>query len=629
MVAKSMKNLRNTKNQQLLNNFLKSCFHWFKYLWIITLRTRGIWSRALFCWLVGMLILSNDEINSYDWRFQMRGIQPTDPGIILLTVHPQNLSNFKHNSDQGYLNSKEFAEYTDNFFYDPKILKNILTEVLKQNPKKIAVLLSFNENTHLLDNNPLNDSVFFNSKVIWSYDSFQVDGTHRPVYSNDVASNVGHYLLSKDSDGLIRRLPSGGSGLSHIIEKLTSNFFEYKDDPFINFRGSVQYRSPLYLNYSYQDILNHRISPMAFNNKWVLISGMTQNSFLTPLGPMTRAEIIAQALDTHIHNRWIKRSSYWLYAGLLVIIMFISIVIITQYPQRLAFFLLVWLTGLTTSLSLWVFDSFNYWTPIFSPLVQIITTWIIFMGYISNRLEKQHFELQQEKEYLKELEQLKNNFVSLISHDLKTPIAKIQSSLGRLKTKSLPEDIQLDIQNMQLYSEELNKYIRSIIQLLQVESREFQLNKEIIDINELIKEVIKNLTPLANEKNIHISDDLEPIFSMEADQTLIREVLLNLIENAIKYSGQNTTITVTSKEVENKVWIEIQDQGEGISETELKTIFGKFVRGKSQDLKTKGTGLGLYLVKYFIELHGGNVYLESQIGIGTKVYFSLPIDMEV
>ncbi|MGZ5279582.1 MAG: sensor histidine kinase, partial [Pseudobdellovibrionaceae bacterium] len=221
---------------------------------------------------------------------------------------------------------------------------------------------------------------------------------------------------------------------------------------------------------------------------------------------------------------------------------------------------------------------------------------------------------------------LKNNFVSLISHDLKTPIAKIQAIVDRLLNDTGTMAFNGDLKSLRLSSDELNRYIQSILKVLRVESRDFQLNKEVGDINETIQEAIDQLTPLANEKQIRIQATLEPMFSIEADFTLMREVLINLLENAIKYTPVNGSIQISSHEVGSKIWIEVQDTGEGIPANEVANVWGKFVRGKDQDLKTKGTGLGLYLVKYFIELHGGEVFLESAIGKGTKVSFSLPLE---
>ena len=136
------------------------------------------------------------------------------------------------------------------------------------------------------------------------------------------------------------------------------------------------------------------------------------------------------------------------------------------------------------------------------------------------------------------------------------------------------------------------------------------------------------MAPLAREKSIRIQPDLEPMFSLEYDPVLIKEVVINIVENAIKYTPTGGSIHILSKETEDFVFVSVKDTGDGIKPEDLDKVWGKFTRGSDQDLKTKGSGLGLYLVKYFIELHGGRVTLESQVGSGTTVSFQLPLQAE-
>jgi signal transduction histidine kinase len=322
----------------------------------------------------------------------------------------------------------------------------------------------------------------------------------------------------------------------------------------------------------------------------------------------------------HVHLFW--------YALILGILMIMVTFVMSEYPQNVALIILVWISTLWSALSIWVFDSFFFWIPISSAIGTIGMTYFLLLGYQTNKIERKHYRLQQEQKYLQDLEQLKNNFVSLISHDLKTPIAKIQAILDRLMIREHSPELQADLRSLRQSNEELNRYIQSVLKMLRVESRDFKLYIEVSDINEVIQEVYKQLIPLAQEKNIFISMNLEPLFSTEFDQTLIREVVVNLVENAIKYTPNNGTIHLATKEDHNYIMVTVQDTGEGISETELENIWGKFVRGKNQDLKTKGTGLGLYLVKFFIELHGGEVWIESKIGTGTLVKFTIPVEQK-
>ncbi|MBC7456915.1 MAG: HAMP domain-containing histidine kinase, partial [Bdellovibrionaceae bacterium] len=187
-------------------------------------------------------------------------------------------------------------------------------------------------------------------------------------------------------------------------------------------------------------------------------------------------------------------------------------------------------------------------------------------------------------------------------------------------------DTKDDLNNLKDYSEELNRYIQSILKLLRVESKEFKIYKETADLNGVIENVVDRLKPLATAKNIDLQLNLEPMFLIEFDVTLMTEVILNLIENAIKYTASNGVINIHTTETDFDVRVEVQDTGEGISHEDLEHIWKKFSRGKNQDLKTKGSGLGLYLAKYFIELHGGKISVKSELGKGTVFYIRLPIE---
>ena len=146
------------------------------------------------------------------------------------------------------------------------------------------------------------------------------------------------------------------------------------------------------------------------------------------------------------------------------------------------------------------------------------------------------------------------------------------------------------------------------------------------DINENILRVISRISPLAVEKNISIDTKLEPMFSLEVDITLIEEVIANLLENAVQYTPPGGEIKIRSQDDGESVIITVEDNGVGIDAIEQEQIWGKFTRGKQSEMNVKGSGLGLYLVKYFIELHNGKVFLESHLGLGTKIGFSLPVN---
>ena len=283
------------------------------------------------------------------------------------------------------------------------------------------------------------------------------------------------------------------------------------------------------------------------------------------------------------------------------------------------------LFDLFTIISAWIFDSAYIWIPAISPSLLLTSVWVVFVGYQASRIERKNFVLEQEQRYLQELEQLKNNFVSLISHDLKTPISKIQAVVDRLLARDGAKELRNDFLALRSYGDELNRYIQSILQVLRIESRDFQLVREVSDINEVIEAALRQVRPLALDKNIELVTQLEPMFSLEFDITLMKEVVINLVENAIKYSDPGQNILIKSWEEQDFVFVSVQDNGAGIPPDELENVWKKFTRGKDQDLRTKGTGLGLYLVRYFVELHGGQVSMQSQVGAGTTVSFTLPV----
>jgi signal transduction histidine kinase len=168
--------------------------------------------------------------------------------------------------------------------------------------------------------------------------------------------------------------------------------------------------------------------------------------------------------------------------------------------------------------------------------------------------------------------------------------------------------------------------VSSILDLSRIESKEVVLNKSSRDINSLVKEVIKKYEFNAKSKNIQLKAELEPLFSIKLDVDLMRQVIGNLVENAIKYSPEDSEVTIASKEAEGRIQVAIKDNGPGIPKDEIDNIFLKFYRSKSAKASPiKGTGLGLYLAKYFVELHQGTLKVESQPEQGSLFVVELPV----
>ncbi|MBC7753274.1 MAG: CHASE2 domain-containing protein [Moraxellaceae bacterium] len=594
----------------------------------------NFWARAILCWLFASLLLKLDAIESYDTRFKIRGSQARSLDVVLVTINPNDYAQISKifSSDKNLsslISINELNNVTDSFFWDEKIWSDLLTQILIQKPKKIGVTLFFGDNIGKTILNKKNLDLFKNQQIIWASNSSFADKTSMPFTTTLNRSNIGSIDLLKDDDGIVRRalldpdqMPSMAERLAAVKDPLK------KSSQVINFNGSNRFQS-----ISMKSILKHEVPPNFFTNKIVLIGSEKTNNqqILTPFGQMSRHEFWGQVTDNFVHEKFIRKLPILIYVVLLLLLTIVCAFIITSYPQAVSLFFFAWLGTVWTAASIWTFDTFAIWIPVASAYALIVLIWITYIGYQALRIEKAHYKLQQEQNYLSELEQLKNNFVSLISHDLKTPIAKIQAVVDRLNLQNnLPvekrPETKDDLNNLKDYSEELNRYIQSILKLLRVESKEFKIHKETADLNGVIENVVERLKPLAAAKNIDLQLNLEPMFLIEFDVTLVTEVILNLIENAIKYTANNGVVNVHTTETDFDVLVEVTDTGEGISQQDLEHIWKKFTRGKNQDLKTKGSGLGLYLAKYFIELHGGKISVKSELGKGTAFYIRLPIE---
>lgn len=227
---------------------------------------------------------------------------------------------------------------------------------------------------------------------------------------------------------------------------------------------------------------------------------------------------------------------------------------------------------------------------------------------------------------LKEVNQIKSDFISTVSHEFRTPLTSITMGVGLLlegipgilteKQKELVEAIKED-------SDRLNKLVGELLDLSKLESGKMQMDYQehlIKEVVEYISKIFKlQLDDIGAEIKYIISDDIAPV---KIDISKITWVLSNLIGNAIRYIPKDGTgqIEIKVKEIYNKQIVSVSDNGEGISESIQKHIFDKFIQGSES---TGGAGLGLAICKEIIRAHGGDIWVESQPGEGTTFYFSI------
>jgi two-component system phosphate regulon sensor histidine kinase PhoR len=615
--------------QSWIRNYRARVLLWGRYIW----RRNAIWTRIILSLAIGTAFVLLDENSNYDLRFHIRGIQEVHPKIVLLEIDQNEWIDFHGRSRNLIRPLKEITSLTDSFFWNERSWHRLLSKVLSCDPLAVGVSFYFGENLSESNQNPTEKSVFSDDRVIWSASQDSEGRNLYPPFSQNFSQGTGLNRLRADEDGVIRHFSSSLVQIPHLTQRLASRLalrhskeiqFIAGENYLINFQG----KPGSYPRVSFGDIINGRVAPEFFRNKIVIIGGSDTEGHLyrTPVGELNRSEIMAELVDNIFNHRWIQkpaRSSLFVY---LLFILLVAIWIQFAYPQSVAFVFTVWLGTTTTAFSLWIFDTFYIWVPIQAVLVQLGAAYISFLSYHLSVKDNLNWRLEQEKIYFTQVDQMKHNFISLFSHDLKTPIAKIQAICDRLIATHFDSTLRKDLVSLRLESAELHKYIEKILQISRVESTDFKLRKEGSDINEIILQVIEQLKPLAIEKSIRLDTKLEPMFLIEIDSILIREVIINLVENAIKYTPSGGTVLIFSREENNVVQIIVTDTGVGIAPAEQSKVFGKFVRGQHQELLTKGTGLGLYLVKYFIELHGGSIRLESELGKGTSIEFSLPVE---
>jgi len=231
----------------------------------------------------------------------------------------------------------------------------------------------------------------------------------------------------------------------------------------------------------------------------------------------------------------------------------------------------------------------------------------------------------------KEISQMKTDFVSNVSHELRTPLSSIKAYIEMLLDGEA-DDEKTRKEFYEIIASEtdrLNRLIENILNISRIESGVMRIVREPLNLTEVAKRVIEVVSPQAKAKNITIVDRILPLYHLvEADRDMIYQAVLNLASNAIKYTPNNGTVTISTSvdERRNVVNCEISDTGVGINSEDLPRIFDKFYRVQGHTKLAKGTGLGLALTKQIVEsVHNGKLYVTSESGKGSTFTIELPI----
>jgi len=237
-------------------------------------------------------------------------------------------------------------------------------------------------------------------------------------------------------------------------------------------------------------------------------------------------------------------------------------------------------------------------------------------------------KIEQRTSKLLEIVSTNGKFLSIIAHDLRSPFSSILGILELLKM-SLKEFNREEIEEyIDIVYNSANNTLILLDNLLVwavSQNKEKNFNPVKINLYDLLREEIENLKTLAGQKHIEMSHSVEPGLNVSADLQMVKTVLRNLINNAIKYSNPNGEIKIDACELKKFVEVSVKDNGIGISDENQRKLFKiDSFHSTPGTHDEKGTGLGLLLCKEFIELHGGNIRIESQPGKGSLFAFTLP-----
>ena len=240
-----------------------------------------------------------------------------------------------------------------------------------------------------------------------------------------------------------------------------------------------------------------------------------------------------------------------------------------------------------------------------------------------------------ELEKIKKLDKMKMEFLSMMSHELRTPLSAIKAYSDTIidSYELLDDETLMEFFNtIQSETNHLNRLLNDLLDFSKLELKTLNLEKTNFDINELINEICNTLEDFAKKNEVNIIFDNEKSLEVFLDRTRMRQVIFNLIQNAIKYSDKRKEekfVKIQTRTVNQELIIEIEDNSIGIKEEDKEKVFDKFYRSDtSLTYEIQGTGVGLSIVKDMVELHGGTIQLETQLGEGSKFIITVPRGVE-
>jgi signal transduction histidine kinase len=253
------------------------------------------------------------------------------------------------------------------------------------------------------------------------------------------------------------------------------------------------------------------------------------------------------------------------------------------------------------------------------------------LSKVNEELSKTNEELSQANEELKSLDRMKDDFLSNVSHEFKTPLTSIQGYSQLISDGTLGEvneQQQKAVETVLRNSERLRRLVDSLLYLSRAQSGKLNYSFEKLDIKDILEHAVQDLALQAASKNIELITDIpSDIPQLDLDRDKMMDVFVNLIDNAVKFTPDGGKVTVSAHVSEGSMYLDVEDTGIGIPENKIPMLFQRFYQvDSSVKRRYGGTGLGLYICKKIVEDHKGDIYVNSEEGKGTTVHVRLPMD---
>ncbi len=250
---------------------------------------------------------------------------------------------------------------------------------------------------------------------------------------------------------------------------------------------------------------------------------------------------------------------------------------------------------------------------------------------LEENVQERTRNLMEANERLRELDQVKSNFISLVSHELRTPLTAIKGFIVTLYhyDKEIPAEkrrVYLSVLNEE--TDRLTRLINELLDISRIESGRMEFQWCRVSMPEIVQRVFTTLSVKA--VNVRLEQDFPAQFPMlVADPDKLEQVFVNLVGNALRYAPPESAVRVTGREQNGGVVVEVRDEGQGIAFAEQEKVFDKFYRLDNDiNRKNPGTGLGLPICRALINLHGGKIWVESELNKGCRFLFTLPLNYD-